>query len=249
MYINIMENKRVAILFYGLTRTLEKTLDSIKQNVFTPLDENGIHYDIFIHTYKIFGEYKNLWPYIPGKDNTHYYKNEDVEELLKPKHYIFDDQEIIKNGIDFNKYHNHLDNWTQISEELTKQLISNTIFSLYSQKRVVSMFDENKDNYDYVIIFRPDLQINNKLDVKYFEELNDNNIIVPNENWFRGFNPMFIIGKPNVISSYSGKLFDELQSVSEKQSIIPVEEYYMLKAIEKKIFLVPKNISLTIIRN
>jgi hypothetical protein len=31
-----MENKKVAILFFGLTRTLEKTIDSIKKNLFTP---------------------------------------------------------------------------------------------------------------------------------------------------------------------------------------------------------------------
>ena len=40
-----MENKKIAILFFGLTRTLEKTIDSIKTNLFTSLDENLIHYD------------------------------------------------------------------------------------------------------------------------------------------------------------------------------------------------------------
>jgi len=60
LYFDYMENKRVAILFFGLSKTLERTIDSIKQNLLTSLDENSISYDIFIHTYKIFGSYNNM---------------------------------------------------------------------------------------------------------------------------------------------------------------------------------------------
>ena len=74
---------------------------SIKRNLFTPLNDNLIHYDIFIHTYKIFGSYNNLW----SNESTSNYNNEDIETLLNPKYVIFDNQETILNTIDFNDYY------------------------------------------------------------------------------------------------------------------------------------------------
>jgi hypothetical protein len=45
--------KRVALAFYGLTRSLEYTVDSIKQNVMAPLTAAGIEYDVYLHTYDL----------------------------------------------------------------------------------------------------------------------------------------------------------------------------------------------------
>jgi hypothetical protein len=126
-----MENKKVAILFFGLTRSLERTIDSIKKNLFTPLDENLIHYDIFIHTYKIIGSYYNSW----SGENTNNYKNEDVEQLLNPKYFIFDNQQTIIDNIDFDEYYTKLGNWTGMTSELTKYLIKNMCFALYSKNK------------------------------------------------------------------------------------------------------------------
>ena len=228
--------KKVAILFFGLTRTLSKTIDSIKKNLFQPLNDNLIHYDIFIHTYKIFGSYNNIWSH----ENVDYYNNEDVETLLNPKHFIFDNQETIVNSIDFNEYYKQLGNWTELSEEMTKYLIKNMCLALYSKKQITLLFDKNINDYDYAIIIRPDTQLHTKLDINYFNELNKNNIIVPEKDWFTGCNDRMCIGKPNVIS-YCGKLFDELKTYSEKKSITS-ERFFMDKLDEKSITIIPKNI-------
>ena len=42
---------RVALLFFGLTRSLKYTLPSIETNVVKPLREHGVPTDIFLHTY------------------------------------------------------------------------------------------------------------------------------------------------------------------------------------------------------
>ena len=65
--------KRVAILFFGLTRSLNKTTESLHKNLFNHLTDNSIDYDIFIHTYKIFGSYNNEW----SKEKTSNYQNEN----------------------------------------------------------------------------------------------------------------------------------------------------------------------------
>jgi hypothetical protein len=237
-----MENKKVAILFFGLTRTLEQTITSIKNNLFKPLSDNLIHYDIFIHTYKIVGPYHNIW----SREHTNNYKNEDVEKLLNPKFYIFDNQETIEKSINFNEYYKRLGNWTGMTPEMTKYLIRNMCLALYSKKRITSLFDKYINDYDYAIIIRPDTELHSKIDVKYFNELNNNNIIIPKKHWWSGCNDRICIGKPNIIS-YCGKLLDELKEYSEKKSIIS-ERYFLDKLNEKFITIIPKDIEYNNIR-
>lgn len=231
-----MDNKRVAVLFFGLTRCLEKTYDSIYQNLFAPLNENSISYDIFIHTYKIFGPYHNMW----SNEHTDDYNNEDVEAILHPKYYIYDNQETISNSIDFEEYYKKLGNWTEVTPEMTKYLIRNMCLALYSKKQITILFDEKIEKYDYAIIIRPDTQLLSKIDVNWLNELDENNIIVPQKDWYQGCNDRICIGKPNIIS-YCGKLFDDLQPYSENKSIIS-ERYFMDKLNEKSIFIIPKYI-------
>lgn len=237
-----MNNKKVAIIFFGLTRTLAKTIDSIKINLLTPLNENSIEYDIFMHTYKINGPYINMWS---GEHVTNYH-NEDINKLLNPKYFIFDDQETIINNINFNEYYTKLGNWTGMTPEMTKYLIKNMCLALHSKKQITLLFEQHKDEYDYAILIRPDMKIVNPIDVNYFKELNNNNIIVPEKDWFHGCNDRFCIGMPNVIL-YCGKLFDELKQYSREKSIIS-EVYFLDKLREQSINIIPKNIEYTNLR-
>ena len=231
--------KKVAILFFGLTRNLEKTIDSIKENVLEVFNENNYEYDIFIHTYKIHGPYCNMWS---GESVTNYI-NEDVEKILNPKYYLFDDQETIINTIDFNEYYTNLGYWTGMTPELTKILIKNMCLALYSKKQITLLFEQYKDNYDYAIILRPDMRIDTKLDINWFKELNNTNIIIPRIHWFSGYNDRFCIGTPNTIL-YCGKLFDELKEYSRRKSIIS-ERYFKDKLDEHSINIIAKNIEYT----
>lgn len=232
-----MKNKKCAILFFGLTRTLGKTIDSLKTNLFTPLNENFIDYDIFIHTYKIFGEYKNM----RSGENTDNYNNEDVEKILNPKYYIFDDQKTIIDSIDFNEYYKKLGNWSGgMSSELTKYLIKNMCLALYSKKQITLLFDKYIQDYDYAIIIRPDMELYTKINIKDFNELKDNNIIIPKKDWYCGCNDRMCIGKPNIISYY-GKLFDKLKIYSETTSIIS-EKFLMDQLKENHIAIISKEI-------
>jgi hypothetical protein len=234
-----MENKKVAIIFFGLTRSLKKTINSIKENLFTPLDKGLINYDIFIHTYKINGAYHNIW----SREHTDNYINEDVEGLLNPKFYIFDNQDDVINSINFDDYYSKLGNWggfSGLSQNTIKYLIRNMCLALYSKKKIVLLFENYKDEYNYAIIIRPELLLKNKIDINYFNELNDNNIIIPQKDSYIGCNDRFCIGKIDTILYY-GKLFDDLMSYSKEKSIIS-ELYLLDKLNEKKINIIKKNI-------
>jgi hypothetical protein len=89
------EPKRMAILFYGLTRNLRGTAPPFKKHVMDVLKNNNIECDIFIHTYSIYGEYKNNW----AGESTIEYKNEHVVDLLKPIYSLTENQDdILSNG-------------------------------------------------------------------------------------------------------------------------------------------------------
>jgi hypothetical protein len=236
--------KKVAIIFFGLTRSLETTIDSIKQNLLTPLTNKSFEYDIFIHTYKINGPYSN--PY--AGEYTANYNNADVVQLLNPKHFIFDEQQTIIDSINFEEYYTKLGNWNGVSwgDDITKLIIRNMCLALYSKKQITSIFEKHMDDYDFAIIMRPDTLMENEIDFECFHELNDNNIIVPAKDWFGGCNDRFCIGKPNVILYY-GKLFDELKEYSTQKSI--VSEFYLLdKLKEQNITIIPKKIEYVTLR-
>ena len=235
-------NKKIAIIFYGLTRSLNKTINSLYENIFNILTENSIEFDIFIHTYQINGAYKNDWSH----ENTANYINEDIDKLLKPKYYINDNQEDIINIINFEDYYKKLGNWTGMTSEMTKYLIKNLCLALYSKKQICNLFEEHKSNYDYAIILRPDLQLKTKIDMNWINELNDNNIIIPKCDWFYGCNDRFCIGKIETILYY-GKLFDYLQQYSENNSII--SEKFLLDMLNfKGIHILKKDIQYDTLR-
>ena len=81
---------RVALCFWGLTRSLKYTIDSIQSNVLDVLKKNGIQYTIFIHTYNINGSYTNR-----RSKEYNILLNNDECKLLNPDYIKIDDQDII----------------------------------------------------------------------------------------------------------------------------------------------------------
>jgi len=57
---NKSESKiKVAIIYWGLTRSLKYTLPSIRSNIYEPLINNNIDFDVFLHTFKLMKDYSN----------------------------------------------------------------------------------------------------------------------------------------------------------------------------------------------
>jgi hypothetical protein len=73
-------SKRVALAFYGLTRSLQYTVDSIKENVMDKLTAAGYKYDVYLHTYDL----NNIENLRSGEANR---LNTSEWTLLKPDHY------------------------------------------------------------------------------------------------------------------------------------------------------------------
>ena len=238
----ILSKKKIAIIFYGLSRSLSNTINSIKENILNVLKSNNIDYDIYIHNYKIYGKYKNIWS---GEDTENFH-NEDVETILNPKYFLSDEQIHIENSIDFNQYYTFL-HWNgYFPENMVKYMIKNLVLALYSKNKIIELFNKHIAEYDYAIISRPDMEFTNKININYFNELNDNNIIIPEQDSYEGCNDRFCIGKPSIISYY-GSLYKKLLGYSKSKNII--SEMYLLDMLNvRNINIMKRDISYRMIR-
>ena len=208
--------KRVAILFFGLTRSLTNIINNLKENLFNELTKNDYIYDIFIHTYSLENPYINPWSgeSINNYDNTAY-------EILNPKYYIIENQSKVEQKLNINSYCSNLSDWKGAAKtpEMRRYLVRNMVLALHSKKIVTNLFKEHKNEYDYVIITRPDQLLHTKINTNVFSFLNDRNIIIPYEHSYYGYNDRFCIAKPNVAIKY-GSAFDVLKLYSQIGTIV-----------------------------
>ena len=231
----------VAIVFYGLTRSLVKTFPSFKTNIFDVLNDAGYSYTTFMHTYHIEGAYTNTWAkeYCTAYDNTQH-------TVLNPDHLIIDSHDEIVKTLSIESYYTKLGNWTNLSSEMTRFLIRNLALGLYSKKRIMEYLRDTGIPYDYVIIMRPDYTILTKFNIDWFSELGPNSIIIPERDWYRGCNDRLCIATlDNAL--YYGSFFDYLLEYSRTKSI--VSEHYCLDMIQKRnLTIIKKPINYSMIR-
>jgi hypothetical protein len=227
-----MEKKKVAILFYGLTRSLRSIYQNLKENLFDELTKNNYEYDTFIHTYVLDNPYINEWSgeKVENYDNTSY-------TILNPKDYILQNQNLVEKKLRISQYYSKLGNWAGLAKTVKMKcyLVRNMVLALNSKKRVVQLFYKYKKDYDYVIITRPDQIFHTKINVNSFNLLNDNNIIIPLEHSYLGINDRFCIAKKENAIKY-GMSLNMLKIYSSIKPII--SEVYMkdyLKSIGLKI--------------
>lgn len=211
---------KIAILFWGLTRSLKYTIDSIKINIFNVLKEQNIDYDIYLHTYRINEPFTN-----PRSKEVNIRLNFNEYKLLEPKYFIFDELKKTKLELNLNEYRTHPDPW-----KTKYHSVDNFILAMYSKYRVTTLMSQT-DKYDYCLFIRPDVKYVNKFDIRFLELIDDINICIPNFAIYGNFNDrMFLSNYTNGI--IYGKLFDELLEYSKKDKLH--SEIFHYNTIKKK---------------
>ena len=201
------ERKKVAVGFFGITRSLNYTIDSIEKNIFNVLKENNFDYDIFIHTYNL-NEYKNV------RANEKYTKEIDNNQykLLKAKYSKVDNQNEVKSMLNLNSYRNKPDPWNTKYESVDFYILGK-----YSQYSLTKMIEKSNINYDYILFVRPDCLYLDKLNISKFDLIDDNTILVPNFSLYGKYelNDRFAVTNKKTYKIY-GKIFEELLELSNK---------------------------------
>lgn len=203
-----MENKKIAICFWGLTRSLKHTISSLKKNIFEILDANNIKYDIYIHTYILATPYINNYS---GEINVEL----DSEEykLLNPFKYQIDDQNLIKSTLNLLEYRTHPDPWNTNYETC-----DNFILALYSKFQVTNLVISSNINYDNIMFVRPDVKILTPLDINWLNISNINDIYTPIFDKHLGLNDRFFLSNYRNGIIY-GNAFLQLKEYSKSRNI------------------------------
>jgi hypothetical protein len=209
---------KIAIGFFGITRSLKYTIKSIKQNIFNVFKENNIEYDIFMHTYFL-KSYENERA---KEKKTDKIDNEEYK-LLSPKYLKIDDQDDIIKKIILTSYRKFLDPWKTTT---SYQSVDFFILGSYSKYMLTNMIENVEDNYDYILFVRPDCLYRNKLDLKYLDLVNYNTIVIPDFHLYgldaagKGMkiNDRFAITNKETYKIY-GQIFLQLLDLSKKMSL------------------------------
>ena len=194
---------KVALCFWGLTRSLKHTIESIRENILKPLQENEIEYTIFLHTYKFESPYIN-----PRAKEVNVELDFDEYLLLKPDFVQIDDQDEIKKEINMEQYHSLPDPWHS-----NYICLDNFVCAMYSKKQLGIMIKESELEFDYIVYLRPDVKYINKFDVKYFNITTPKYVCIPNFHLFPRFNDRLCVLKSCNLEDYSS-MFNDMYEYS-----------------------------------
>ena len=203
---------KVALSFFGITRSLKYTIDSIKKQILDTFKEEDIQFDIFLHTYIFKNDYTN-------KRTGERKKQEDINNeeynLLNPTYKQIDVQEDVIEQLNLKQYRSKPDPW-----KTNYNSVDNYILGCYSKKQLVNLIEKSNNHYDYVIFIRPDCLYTTKFNKDYFKKVNDKTMCLPNFhlNGSHRVNDRFSICNMNNYKIY-GNIFDSLLEISKKHKL------------------------------
>ena len=165
-----MTQKRLAIQFFGHTRTYEKTYESFFLNIVEFNVKDGWQIDIFIHTWDMSSSSDGSWHNRQDLFDIHLLSQDDIENIRKiynPKVFLVEHlQEGIHGGSESKKRGNRL------RESYEK---------------------ENSIKYDYILYTRMDILFASPLNIQRYIDLytkgSMKNFPLPQKHCFAAFNP------------------------------------------------------------
>lgn len=232
---------KVAVLFFGLTRSLRSIRDNIQQNLLDPLLEQGMTYDLFMHTFALNQSYDNPWSneHVTRYDNTAY-------QSLNPKYVVIENQDRVESQLRIPRYFTQLGDWAgcATTPEMKQLLVRNMVLALHSKRQVTQLFAAHQHEYDYVIITRPDQQYLSRFHPQHcFRQLvSSQHVVIPAEHGYHGLNDRFCVAlaRSDTILQY-GRAFDYLLAYSQHKSIVSevfLKEYFV-QLLHKQVVFCP----------
>ena len=203
------KKKHIAILIWGIPRSLEYTYRSITNSIFTPLERNGICFDILIHTYHV--QYYNN---VRAKEYTTVMNN--TQHLYLPyKSIMIESDSSVRENLNLSEYHSHDDFFKN-----NFNTVNNSVLSFYSKKQAISMMVKDKNKYDYVMFLRPDCYYYEPLSLSYFDLVKEKELVAPNFHLTHNFNDRFAICTVSDSFTYANA-FNSLLDYSKKEVVHP----------------------------
>ncbi len=178
---------RVALCYWGLTRSTRHIAATHKKHLRDVLTAKGIPYDCFVHTWN------TTDPHVWGKQDRPISKTEGFE--LEPTHFHMDHQDDFLTKLDFSLYFN-ADVYAKYGDsklEWRPELILNHLCALQSLRQVYRMMQLSGRTYDFVICMRPDMELLSDFPVSVFDTLGPKDIAICNHSHHEGWNDRFAV--------------------------------------------------------
>lgn len=223
---------KIAICFFGLCRSLNYTLDSIKNNILLELKNNNIEYDIILHTYNL--KYLNL-----KRSNESYKLDTNEWKLLKPDKFKIDNQDEFDKVYDYNYIKSFGDAWNTNYENTI-----NLIRQLNSLKKVWLLCHDKNNKYDCYLFLRPDIKYLNKINIDYVNNIVKNNNLIYTPEWLKsgGLNDRIALCDYNSAKIYSNRIDNIPNYLSLTKKPLHAEKF--LKFIINKNDILNKDLKL-----
>jgi hypothetical protein len=207
---------RVAIAFYGLSRSLYFTLPSFERYVFGVLDKQGIAYDVFWSGMEA--------SYINNKRSHEMHMKLDTTEfsMMRPCVITIVSQSVIVPA-EFTLYMKARTEFSKQKLDMFRdnlQSVKNLLGALHSLRTAHSLITRYSHaeniSYDAVIVLRPDTAVLSEIDIAQFlpqimaeehqhrlgHQMENQSIWIPNFSHATGYNDRAAYGSPSVMSLY-----------------------------------------------
>jgi hypothetical protein len=196
---------RVALCFWGICRSTDRTIESIETCIFNPLSNAQISYDVYVHTYNLYRPYTNV-----RSNETGLQLKNTIWKLLKPREAKIENQDEVDKALDLKKYRNKGDPW-----ESDYSTLDNHIRALYSLSEVTKLWTQSGTTYDLVIYLRPDVRFMTPLSLSWLD-IRKGLILIPDFHLFYGCNDRFAIGVPKDMKVYGERFYSAYEYSLQK---------------------------------
>jgi len=176
---------RIAVCFFGLTRSLSRTRASIEQRLMYPLRLLG-NVRVFVHTYNV--------TVINNKRSGEFGVRNNASEAawLQPHAKLIDDQNAFLNSLPPSFCRKHGDAWA--AEKDNFKSMTNFLCQLNSLRAVTRLMMTHGP-FDRVVFARPDVLIYTPVDVQQLRSAPHDVVFVPPFDDYDGVNDRFAMGQ------------------------------------------------------
>jgi hypothetical protein len=199
---------KVALCFWGLCRSTHLTIASIQTHIFDALKQQGIEYDVFLHSYTLFRPYTNT-----RTGETECQIKNTNWKYLQPTKATIENQDEVDTHLQLIRYRSKGDPWDLPEEEnhTPFQTLDNHVRALWSLHQVTMLWETSSTKYDYIVYLRPDVGYLQPICKDYFALANTASICIPDFHHFFGSNDRFAICVPKVAAVYGHRFHHAYQ--------------------------------------
>lgn len=192
----------IVLAFWGLTRSIAYTAESIRKHIFEQLSNHAV----FVHTYATNTPYRNVRAneFAPFVDAN--------VRPLHPYKCVIDDMDHVKQMLNLPQYHSQPDPWDNNYETL-----DNFVLAMYSKYRVTRMIQESNLNPATVVFLRPDVLYTASIQ-SVLALASPRAWVIPNFQLYNGVNDRFCVASASNYLHY-GCIFPFLLVYSRKKPL------------------------------